>query len=76
MIQRIEFFRKSTLWVLQVADYESDVRFLKFKMTDIIWRTQILEQTFTSMDIVILWFFRHDDYEFSITFWKVMIIFE
>jgi len=27
MIQQIEFFRKSILWVLRVADYESDVRF-------------------------------------------------
>ena len=31
------------IWVFGVADYESEVRFSKFKMVDSIWRTKVKE---------------------------------
>lgn len=38
------FFEKyMELWVLDIADYESEVTFSKFKMADPIWRTSTKE---------------------------------
>ena len=51
-------------------DYESVIRFPKFKMTDLRWRTNIPEFPFSREN----WYigvFRGADYKFAITFTEV-----
>ena len=59
--------------VFEVADYESSIKFWKFKMADPIWRPDRKKNSYNSMLLAVITcigVLEVADYESSITFWK------